>query len=122
VSAAPSDRELLLHLVGLVEALHAKVDELAAREAIVRNTNTAPGLLEALREHFGDEPFSARFLLARADEDPHSPLGDALGRAIDWERSPHARVVKLGLLLARLPGLEDAGSARGTKIYRVVRD
>jgi len=108
--AAQSDGELLARL----DRIEAKLDVLLAK---VCRGSAESALLAAIEETFGSGHFTAAGLLKLGDEEPHSAIGDALARALDWGGGAHARAVQLGMLLHRLPELEVVGESRGTCVY-----
>jgi hypothetical protein len=111
-----TDAGLLELVLAEVRALRRVVDALAAR----RLPDHA-GLVAAIGEEF---PPGSRFtvsgLLTLAAEDPGGALATALGHAIDLDALPRSRATALGRLLARLPGVEIIGEARGVAVYRLL--
>jgi len=110
-----TDRTVLEAIFAELREVHRKVDLLLES----RPPEEAPGLADALREHFGPTAFTVRGLLTLCDEDPHCPLADEVAALIDWEATPHARAVALGMVLARMPELAVARRSRGMRMYRV---
>ncbi len=112
----PSDRALLEQVLAEVVALRGEVAEL--RADLRRGPSTA-AFPAAIEECFGAGHFTVAGLLRLADDDPHSAIGEALSQLVDWQIGAHARAVKLGTLLGRMPELEIVGEGRGVKVYRL---
>lgn len=107
------EHELLEQILAELQALHEKVDQLS-------RAPRAPALIAALRETFGDSPFTASGVLSAAER--CVALFDELVEHLDVEAPRHAQAVALGRLLARLDEIEIKRSSRGIHLYRVLRE
>lgn len=111
----PTDAlDLLRAVVAELVALRAEVR--ALRLAAERRAPAEAELVAEIEEFFGPAPFTASGVLLAADESPG--LAEVLGKLVDLNAPDHARVVAVGRLLARLPGLQADGCRRGAKLYR----
>jgi hypothetical protein len=115
VSATPLPEALLVALAELREEMRAMRAELRA----LRQQQAEPALLVALEEEFGPGRFTAGGLLKIADEEPHTPIADAIAAVIDMNAAPHSRATALGTRLRRMVGIETVAKSHGTSVYRL---
>jgi hypothetical protein len=115
MSATPLLEAVLLAVTELRE-------EVAALRAHLRRQQAEPALLAALEEEFGLGRFTAKGLLALSDEQPHSPLCEAIAAMIDMNAGPRSRATALGTRLRRMAGIEIAARAHGCAVYRVASE
>lgn len=113
--------EVTLALQPVFADLAARCDRIEA--ALAALALAAPGrrmaLVEAIADYFGDGVFTARGVLEAVEDEPHSPLAEALAAVVDMNASPQGRATRLGQVLARLDELELVGERRGAAVYRL---
>ena len=101
----------------LLQAILAEIRGI--RADLREKRDTAPALIAALSEFFGEGAFTVAGLLKLADEDSDAAITNALSAAINLNASARSRATALGALLARLPEVEITRRRQGVAVFRL---